>query len=180
MGHQRGQAVVVAEADLVIGHRVVLVHDRDHAQLQLTGKGLAGVEVLAAVDEVEGCQQDLTAHQPVARQLGGVDGHEPDLAHGGDGLQGGQVGGPVARQSQRGEPGGDGPRAHHDDPVPVAPQPRHLGAELVDGLDVDLAVTIGHRGRAYLHHDDHRVTSVAASAPPADPVALTGRARTRS
>jgi hypothetical protein len=43
VGHQRGETIVVSEADLVVGHRVVLVHDRDHAKLEKMLKGLAGV-----------------------------------------------------------------------------------------------------------------------------------------
>jgi hypothetical protein len=34
VGHERAERVVVAEADLVGGHRVVLVDDRDHAQAE--------------------------------------------------------------------------------------------------------------------------------------------------
>ena len=60
VGHQRGQPVVVAEADLVVRGGVVLVHHRDHTELEEPGQGLAGVQVLLAVDEVEGGEQDLT------------------------------------------------------------------------------------------------------------------------
>ncbi len=46
MGDQRGEAVVVAEADLVGGHGVVLVDDRDDAQLQQPRQGALGVAVV--------------------------------------------------------------------------------------------------------------------------------------
>ena len=65
MGHQGGQPVVVPEADLVVGDGVVLVDHRDHAQLEQPGQGLAGVEVLLPVDEVERGQQHLAGGQPV-------------------------------------------------------------------------------------------------------------------
>ena len=54
MGHQGRQPIVVAEADLVVGDGVIFVHDRDHAQVEQDRKGLAGVEVLAPVNEVIG------------------------------------------------------------------------------------------------------------------------------
>ena len=63
MGDQRGQPVVVAEADLVVGGGVVLVHDGHHAELEQAGQRLAGVEVLLAVDEVERGQQHLAHGQ---------------------------------------------------------------------------------------------------------------------
>ena len=42
MGDQGGQAVVVAETDLLVGHGVVLVDHRDHAQLEQPGRGSGG------------------------------------------------------------------------------------------------------------------------------------------
>ena len=46
LGHQRGDAVVVAEADLVVGDRVVLVDDRHDAELEQALDGGPGVQVL--------------------------------------------------------------------------------------------------------------------------------------
>ena len=63
VGDQRGQPVVVPEPDLVVGGGVVLVDHRHDAQLEQPGQGLAGVEVLLAVDEVERRQQDLAHRQ---------------------------------------------------------------------------------------------------------------------
>ena len=94
MGHQGGQAVVVAEPDLLVGHGVVLVDHRDHAQLQQAGQGLAGVEVLAAVDEVERGQQHLAGRQAVAVEGVAPHLHQPVLADRRHRLEGGQVGGP--------------------------------------------------------------------------------------
>ena len=42
MGHQSGQSVVVTEPDLLIGHRVVLVDHRDHAQVEQSARGSGG------------------------------------------------------------------------------------------------------------------------------------------
>ena len=72
VGDEGGEAVVVAVADLVVGHRVVLVDDRHGAEVEEAAQGLAGVEVLGAVDEVVGGEQHLAGHQAV----GGQDGAE--------------------------------------------------------------------------------------------------------
>ena len=60
---ERGEAVVVAEADLVVGDGVVLVDDRHHAELEQPPEGAPGVEVLLADAEVERRQQHLAAHE---------------------------------------------------------------------------------------------------------------------
>ena len=64
-GDERGDAVVVAEAELVAGDRVVLVDDRDAAELEQTGQRAAGVQVLAAVDEVVRHEQHLPGDEAV-------------------------------------------------------------------------------------------------------------------
>ncbi len=133
VGEEGGQEVVVAEADLVVGDGVVLVHHRHHAQLEQAVEGLAGVEVLGAVGEVEGGQQHLAHHQPVRAEGGVVDAHQPALADGGDGLEGGDVVRSAAGQAQGGQAGGDRPRRHHHHPVALAAQVGHLGAQLLDG-----------------------------------------------
>ena len=77
VGDQRGQAVVVAEADLVVGDGVVLVDDGHHAELEQALERLAGVQVLLAVDEVEWREQDLAGDQVVRGQGLVVDLHQP-------------------------------------------------------------------------------------------------------
>ena len=56
---ERGEAVVVAEAYLGGGHRVVLVDDGDAAEFQQGAEGGAGVEVAAAVLAVLQGEQEL-------------------------------------------------------------------------------------------------------------------------
>ena len=56
---ERRQSVVVPEADLLVGHSVVLVDDRDHPEVDQVAQRPARVQVLRAVHEVEWCQQDL-------------------------------------------------------------------------------------------------------------------------
>ena len=66
--HERGEEVVVAVADLVVGDRVVLVDDGEHAEIEQALQRLAGVEVLAAVHEVVRREQHLAADDVVARE----------------------------------------------------------------------------------------------------------------
>ena len=87
VGHERAEPVVVAEADLLVGDRVVLVHDRHDPEVEEVGQGPPGVEVLLAVDEVEGGEQDLAGQEPVAGEAVLPGAHEAVLAHGRDGLQ---------------------------------------------------------------------------------------------
>ena len=61
VGDERGQAVVVAEADLVVGDGVVLVDHRHHAEVEEAPERGAGVEVLLADREVERGEQHLAA-----------------------------------------------------------------------------------------------------------------------
>ena len=68
MGDQRSQSVVVAEADLVVGDRIVLVDDGNDPEVEEEGERLASVEVLLAVDEVEGGQKDLAADEPCGQR----------------------------------------------------------------------------------------------------------------
>ncbi len=63
--HERGDAIVVAEADLVVGDRVVLVHHRHHAELEEAGQRRPGMQVLPALTEVVGGEQHLAGDEPV-------------------------------------------------------------------------------------------------------------------
>ena len=95
MRHQGGQAIVVTEADLLVGDGVVLVDDRDHAQVGQVPQRPAGVEVLRAVHEVERGQQDLPGQHAVRLEAVLPQAHEAVLPDGRDGLQDGGVRGPL-------------------------------------------------------------------------------------
>ena len=101
--HQRGEAVVVAEADLLVGHGVVLVDDRHDAEVDQVAQRAPGVEVLRAVHEVERGQQDLAGQRAVGLEAVLPQAHEPVLADGGDGLEHGRVRRAAARPG-RGRP----------------------------------------------------------------------------
>ncbi len=97
VGDERRQAVVVAEADLVVGDGVVLVHHRDHAEVEQPTERGPGVEVLLTDGEVEGGEEHLAAHQPVRRPARLVDPHEAGLPHRRGRLQRDGVARPIAR-----------------------------------------------------------------------------------
>ena len=68
VGHQGGQPVVVAEADLVIGDGVVFVDDRDDAEVEQARQRLPGVQVLLAVRRSRGAPAGPAPDQVVAGQ----------------------------------------------------------------------------------------------------------------
>src|SRR6201996_5304798 len=145
VGDQRGQPVVVAEADLVSGHRVVLVDDRQHMQLQQPVQGPLGVPVVGPPHQVVGRQQDLADAKLVPGERGRVPGDEQPLADRGGRLLSGQVAG-TAGQAQRGDPGGDGP-GRDQDQVGTGLDPQRAGiGQQRDALGVDGTVRGGQRG----------------------------------
>src|SRR5829696_3554141 len=152
MRHERGEAVVVAVADLVVGNRVVLVHDRDHAQVEEPAERLACVEVLRALDEVVRREEHLAGDELVLGQDPADALHELGLADGGDGLQRADVRRP-ARQREGREARRDGSRAHEDELVPGAVRLGELAAELEHGAVVELARLVRDRGRPDLDDD---------------------------
>ena len=103
---QRGQPVVVAEADLGGGDGVVLVHDRDDAELEQPGEGPVRVAVVAAPGHVVDGQQHLPDPQAVRRERVAVAGHQQALADRRGRLLGGQVTRPRAQPHRR-QPGRD-------------------------------------------------------------------------
>ncbi len=87
MGHERGESVVVAEADLVVGDGIVLVDDRDDAELEQAIDGAAGVQVLLADAEVERREQHLSRDDSEVGEGLLVHAHQPALADSRDRLQ---------------------------------------------------------------------------------------------
>ena len=53
VGHKGGDAVVVAEPDLIVGNGVVLINHRHHAEFQQTVQGPPGVQVLGPHEEIQ-------------------------------------------------------------------------------------------------------------------------------
>ena len=86
LGDARGQAVVVAEADLGGRDGVVLVDHRNAAEAEQRGQGGARVEVAAAVLGVVQRQQQLGGGEALRGQRLAPGLRQADLADGGGGL----------------------------------------------------------------------------------------------
>ena len=89
---ERREPVVVAVADLVVGDGVVLVDDRQHAELAQPLQGLPRVEVLTAMREVVRREQHLTRDDAVRPEQRVHALEEQRLTHGRDRLQRSHVG----------------------------------------------------------------------------------------
>ena len=135
--HEGGQAVVVAEADLLVGHRVVLVDDRDHAKVDQMAQGPARVQVLGAVHEVERRQQHLAGEEAVRLEAVLPEPHEAMLADGRDGLQHGRIRRPLFPAAQGRPAGGDGAGGDDHDGVTAVAHRGQLGTQAVHGVGRD-------------------------------------------
>src|SRR5690625_1502743 len=81
MGDECGQAVVVAEPDLRRRDGVVLVHDRDDAELEQLRERTVRVAVVAAPGHIIDGQQYLAHDVPMTGEPFGVMRHEQALAY---------------------------------------------------------------------------------------------------
>ncbi len=159
VSHQRRQAVVVTEADLVVGDGVVLVDDGYDPELEQAPQSAPRLEVLASLHEVERGDEHLAGDQIVAGELVAVHLHQPALAHRGHRLQGDRVTRPLrATQTERGKPRADRTAADDHDLVTHRHRRGDLTAELGDRVACDLTVFVGDRRRADLDDDDHAST----------------------
>ena len=149
------EPVVVAEADLLGGDRVVLVDDRQHAERQQPVDRLLGVPVVAAPREVVGGEQHLADGDPVRGEGVGVGLHQPQLPDARRGLRRREV--PRAlRQLQRGQAGRD--RAGGDQHG-LPPGDAHPGEDVHERRepgDVETAGQRGEGGRTDLDDDAPR------------------------
>ena len=155
VGHQGGEPVVVAKADLVGGDGVVFVDHRHDAEVQQPVQRAERVGVLAAAHEVIGGQQHLADGDAVRAEGVGVAGHQQALAHAGGGLLGGEVAGTLL-EAERGEPGGDRAGGHQDDLRAGVALVRQGVGEAGQGLFGDPALDGRQRGRADLDDDPAR------------------------
>jgi hypothetical protein len=123
--HARGEAVVVAVADLAGRDRVVLVDDGDGAHRAEPRQRLARVEIAAALLGVVEGDEHLSRDDPSCRESFRPGPRQGDLADGGGGLAVLQAQG-AARKPQHRAPQRNG--ARRDD--------QHLGAAPVQSGDV--------------------------------------------
>ena len=155
VGDQGGEAVVVAEADLVVRGGVVLVDDGHHVELEQSGQRGPCVQVLVARSEVQRGQQHLAGDQAVSGQGPFVGGHQPALSDRSDRLEGDRIAGShLSPEVQCGQPGRDGPGGHHDHGGARGAGGGDLGAESRDRILVDAAIGSGDRGRTDLGDHD--------------------------
>ncbi len=180
VGHQCRQGVVVAEADLVGDHRVVLVDHRDHAQLDQGPQGAAGVQVALAVGEVVMGQQHLGGLQAMQGEAGLPGLHQPHLPHRGGGLE-------FVHRARSGHPaqaahtGGDGAGRHQHQLDAGAMQRHHLLDPNGHGIAIQPTAIGRQQGATDLHHPAPRASHLVphtlnlrspgfdSSAPPARP-----------
>ena len=87
VGDQRAERVVVAEADFIGRHGVVLVDDRDHAESEQCNERGTRVEISPPVGKIVVREQNLRGVQPEMRESGFVGLHQAHLSDRGRGLQ---------------------------------------------------------------------------------------------
>ncbi len=61
--HQACQGIVITEADFISNHRIIFIHDWNHAQLQQRGQSRTSVQVAFAIGKVIVGKQDLRCVQ---------------------------------------------------------------------------------------------------------------------
>ncbi len=149
IGHQRPQRIVVAELDLVGDHRVVLVDDRHHAQIEQGLQGRAGIEVTRAVSQVLVGQQNLRGLQTVAEECGLVGLRQAHLTHRRCRLQ--VVHGVWPRgPAQTLHAGCNRPRADQQYLSPVGVQRRDLACAFGDEIMIQALAVVGDQCAADL------------------------------
>ena len=107
VGDERGEPVVVAEADLLGGDRVVLVDDRQRRRARAAGRRSAGrCGSGCGGSRSSAVSSTWPTVTPVPGERVGVGLHQPHLADAGRGLRGGEVA-RAGPQAQRRQAGGD-------------------------------------------------------------------------
>jgi pyrimidine oxygenase len=158
---QSGEPVVVAEPDLVRGHRVVLVDHREHAELKQPVERALRVPVVPAPHQVVRGEQHLAGADAVPGELRRVPCDQQPLADARRRLLGGQVARPLPqaerRHARRDRAGGD--QQH----LPAATDPgRESSGQRLDADVVDRATACGQRGGADLDHNSRGLGDVGA------------------
>ena len=123
--HHGGQSIVIPDADLLGGDGVVFVDDGQRPQLQQPLQG--HVEILpppSALGDVRPGDEQLGHRVVILGEQLVVRIHQLALAHGGGGLLGGNVLGPL-RQVQLAEAHGNGAGGHQNDLMPGIFQVAH-------------------------------------------------------
>ncbi len=147
IGHQRRQVVVVPHPDLLGGHRVVLVDDREDPATEQGQQGVTRVQVAPPAREVAPRQQNLRHRHPVQRKNLFVKGHEARLPHGGQHLLDRDVLGQV-RETELLPPRGDGARRDQQDLLPLTRESGDLPGQVDDEGGGKTGGSLGESGGA--------------------------------
>mmetsp|Transcript_28776 Transcript_28776/g.54627 ORF Transcript_28776/g.54627 Transcript_28776/m.54627 type:complete len:380 (-) Transcript_28776:901-2040(-) len=142
-----GQPVIVAKADLVRGHGVIFVHNRQGAKADQLAKGRARVQITAAVAAVLQRHQHLRGGDAVRCHGFLIGAGEPDLTHGGGGLRlfQRQIGG---GQMQHLAPQRDGAGGHQHHLHPCPFEPGHVLRQPCEPIGAECAcVSVHQQGR---------------------------------
>ena len=149
---ERGQRVVVAEADLLDRGGVVLVDDRHDPHLEQALERAAREDVRLTVPRVVAREQDLRDRHAVRAHDLVVRADETDLPDRGRRLQPGELG-RAPGQAQGLHAGRYRAGAHDDDVVARGPQGSGLTREVGEPRAVDAPVRPREGGGADLHDD---------------------------
>ena len=157
VAHQGGETVVVAEGGGGGRDGVVLVDDRDDAELSQSVDGPLGVSRAVAARCIGDSEEDLADGPAVAGETACPLLGQQDLSRGRGGLLGGEVGGSLA-QAERSHAAGDGAGGDDDDVGPAV----HAGFQgvgnEVDTFGAHTPCLVGETGGADLHDDTLGVT----------------------
>lgn len=129
------ERIVIAEANLLDGNRVILIDDGNHAQLEQALDRVARMQVRLALASSRARHEDLSHRHAKAREGIGVLANEPHLAYRGRRLQRGHVIGTVPCMPSTSRPRAMEPGRHDD------------------GLDVLVVHEIGALGGEVPHED---------------------------
>ena len=128
--HAHAEHVVIAEFQLLHGHRIVLIDDRQDAGLhQQAAEGVADVAGALGSAEILGGEQDLGDGDVEILEEPAVGLHQPRLADRGAGLAGGGFLG-ILGEPERGNPGADRPGGNKEAAVTGIHQAGDRGDEV--------------------------------------------------
>ena len=150
----RGEGVVVPEGDLVRSRGVVLIHDRDDAELEQGLERVPRVHVARALGQVRRREQDLRGLESLSAKGRVPRALQPYLSERRGGLQPRKRPWPV-REPQPRQPERDRARRNHDDGLASTHERADLRGARPEQGPPDLSAPVGDERRAELDDDGH-------------------------
>ena len=132
------------------------IYTKDWCSYCAQAKALLNARGLA-FEEIERCHEYLARDEIVERELPVIDGHEPRLPDGGEGLKHHRISGP-SRYSERGRARADCARCDHHDLMAGPSERGGLCTHARNGGLVDGAINRRDRRRTDLGDDAHRAS----------------------